>query len=403
MKLGTLAAASMTLVLAAGAAFGQADITREGSGQHRASCDKIELTAVPASFWSSLKGWTNGDALTAENTAGKVVLISTWWSTYKTSHSAISTLENLSKKYGKDGLIVVGVHHDQGWDNAKKIMDDAKATFLYAHDAGNTMRGVLNWDQDPDFYVIDRAGNFRFVDIVSSSVEKAVDLTVKETVEQAKSVPSKLADAKVKSMKDAEKTTAISSSLKPGAALDVPFQMPDAAEFTAAAWPETNSNVDYSKNVQGSALPVSLTVEQWLTKEPGTKGRVMVLDFWATWCGPCKAAMPMLDEMYKSNKKDLAMIGISDESEKKVSAFLADHKHLYSMAVDTKKTMYNSLEIRGIPLCVVVSSDGIVRWQGNPHDPNFSKAVMKTIEVDPGVKARRKAEAEFLKNGGKAE
>ncbi len=399
MKLGTFAVASMTLVLAAGAAFGQADIAREGSGQHRAACDKLELTAVPGTFWSSLTDWTNGEALTAENTAGKVVLIGTWWSTYKTSHSALSTLENLSKKYGKDGLIVVGVHHDQGWDNAKKVMEDSKATFLYAHDASNKMRATLEWDLDPDFFVIDRAGNFRYVDIVSSSVEKAVESSVKETAEQAKGVPAKLADAKAKAMKDADKTTAISSTLKPGAILDVPFQMPEAAEFTAAGWWEANTNVDYSKNVQGSALPVPLKVEQWLTKEPSTKGRVMVLDFWATWCGPCKAAMPMLDEMYKSNKKDLAMIGISDESEKTVSGFLADHKHAYSMGVDTKQTMYKSLEIKGIPLCVVVSSDGIVRWQGNPHDPNFAKAVQKAIDVDPGVKARRKAEAEFLKSG----
>ncbi|MBC7772296.1 MAG: redoxin domain-containing protein [Pyrinomonadaceae bacterium] len=400
MKIGKLVVASLTLALAAGAAFGQTDIAREGSGQARSAADKLELTAVPAAFWSSLSDWSNGEALTAESTKGKVVLIGTWWSAYKTSFSALSQMQKLSDKYGKDGLIVVGVHHNGGWDGAKKVMDDNKAKFLFAHDTGNKLRETLKSDQDPDFYVIDRAGNFRYVDILTSSVDKAVEMAVKESASDAAAAPKQLAAAAAKASIDANKTRTIASDLKPGAVLDVPFTMPEASEFKSVKWPEVNKGQLSATDVQGSALPVGFKVGSWITKEPNTSGRVIVLDFWATWCGPCKAAMPMLDELYKDNKQNLVLIGISDESEQKVSDFLSSHKHAYSQAVDTKRTVMDALKVTGIPHTVVMSTDGIVRWQGNPHDPKFQAAVTAVIANDPGVKARQAAEAAFLKAKG---
>lgn len=399
MKLGKLVVASMTLALAAGAAFGQTVIAREGAAKDRIACDKLELTAVPTTFWSALTDWTNGDALTAESTKGKVVLIGTWWSSFKTSFPALTQMQKLSDKYAKDGLIVVGVHHNGGWDGAKKVMDDNKAKFLYAHDSGNKLRETLHSDQDPDFYVIDRAGNFRYVDIQTSSVDKAVELAVKESASDAAGTPKKLAAAAAKALVDANKTKTIASNVKPGAILDVPFTMPDASEYKAAKWPEKNKEI-HATDVQGSTLPVALTVETWITKQPNTNGRVVVLDFWATWCYYCKTAMPMLDELYKENKQNMVLIGISDESEQKVSDWLSANKHAYFQGVDTKRTVIDALKVQGIPHTVVISSDGIVRWQGNPHDAGFQGAVAATIANDPGVKARQKAEAEFLKAKG---
>jgi len=400
MKTGTFVVAAMTLALAAGGVSAQSDIAREGSGQHRAACNKLELTAVPADFWSTLTDWTNGSALTAESTKGKVVLIGTWWSAYKPSHKAVETLQKLSDKYGKDGLIVIGVHHDSGWDGAKKVLDDQKATFLVAHDKGNALRTAVNSDQDPDFYVIDRAGNFRYVDIQTPSVANAVQAAVNESVEDAKAAPSKVASAAMKAADLAERTQTLSGDLKPGQILNVPFTFPEASAFTDASWPEQNQNVQYAKSVQGSKLPVEFTVEKWITAKPNTNGRVMVLDFWATWCGPCKRAMPTLDQLYLDNKKDLAIIGVSDEPESTVSPFLSSHKHAYFQAFDTKQNVYKSLEITAIPHCVIISSDGVVRWQGNPLQPEFVKTVKAVIAADPGVAARRKAEGDYMKSKG---
>jgi thiol-disulfide isomerase/thioredoxin len=179
-----------------------------------------------------------------------------------------------------------------------------------------------------------------------------------------------------------------------------PLKVCEAAPLAAAA---TTRIAELENLIALKASPLALK----FTAADGQKfdlqkyhGKIVLIDFWATWCGPCKAAMPKLDELYKSNKANLVLIGISDEKLSTVESFLQSHKHAYFQAVDEKKTINGALHITGIPHCVVISSDGIVRWQGNPHDENFKKAVMTCIAVDPGVKARQKAEADYLKRTG---
>jgi thiol-disulfide isomerase/thioredoxin len=328
------------------------------------------------------------------------VVLATWSSFYKTSHSALTELQKLSDKYGKD-VIVVGVHRQKGWENAKTVADGLKVKFAYAHDATGKVRDtVLQVDQDPDFFVIDRAGNMRYTDVVTGSVDKAVSALVKETAEEAAMVPTRLAEATAKAAKDASKSKTIAGDVKPGQMIDVSFPLPDPSAYKDAKWPEKNTGQMSAQDVQGSALPKPLGNETWLTKQVKTDGRVIVLDFWATWCGPCKKAMPMIDEMYKENKRDLVVLGISDESRSTVENFIRDHPHAYSMAVDQNKTVFSALQIQGIPHVVVISTDGIVRWQGNPHQAEFRTVVKKCIDADPGVAARRKAENEYLKTKG---
>ena len=108
--------------------------------------------------------------------------------------------------------------------------------------------------------------------------------------------------------------------------------------------------------------------------------------------------MPHLDELYKQYQKDVVVIGISDEDDAKVKAFIKQAKHSYPQAIDPEATVKNALEIQGIPHVVVLSTDGIIRWQGNPHPsadlPGLQDTIAKLIEIDPGIKARARAREE---------
>lgn len=108
-----------------------------------------------------------------------------------------------------------------------------------------------------------------------------------------------------------------------------------------------------------------LKVEKWLTAQPDTRGKFVLIDFWATWCGPCRKAIPELNELQKQFKDRLVVIGISDEKEEKVKG-MKEPAIAYSSAIDTQASMKKALEVKGIPHVILIDPQGIVRWEGFP-------------------------------------
>lgn len=135
----------------------------------------------------------------------------------------------------------------------------------------------------------------------------------------------------------------------------------------------------WAKSIINQKAP-KLVVEKWLSDKPKTKGKFVLIDFWATWCGPCKIAIPELNRLKTEFENDLVVIGISDEPKEKVTALISPQIEYYS-AIDTQRSMYNSLEVKGIPHCILIDPNGIVRWEGYPLLTGYklSSEVIKDI------------------------
>lgn len=168
----------------------------------------------------------------------------------------------------------------------------------------------------------------------------------------------------------------------------------DSAAYGNADWPAFNPDKDlYSKNLQGKKLPVAFGSETILSEGSDLKqlkGKVLIVDFWATWCGPCLAAAPKLADLKEAHSDDLMVVGVSgvNEDEQAVRSYLAEHHEPFMQLFDADQKVLKEFESRGIPLVLVMSTDGVIRWMGNPHEAEFKSVVEKVIKADPLIQAK---------------
>jgi len=106
-------------------------------------------------------------------------------------------------------------------------------------------------------------------------------------------------------------------------------------------------------------------VEKWLTPTPEMRGKYVLIEYWATWCGPCRRSIPLLNEIHRRFGDRLIVIAISDEPEEAVRA-LEEPRIEYHVAIDTQARMKKALGVTGIPHAIILEPEGYVVWEGYP-------------------------------------
>jgi len=93
------------------------------------------------------------------------------------------------------------------------------------------------------------------------------------------------------------------------------------------------------------------------------KGRVVLVDFWASWCAPCKQSFPWMNDMQaKYGPKGLTIIGINvDKKREDADKFLVGTPAKFTVAFDTTGKVAQSYQPKGMPTSFLIGADGVVR------------------------------------------
>jgi thiol-disulfide isomerase/thioredoxin len=106
----------------------------------------------------------------------------------------------------------------------------------------------------------------------------------------------------------------------------------------------------------------------------------VVVEFWATWCGPCVAGIPHLNKVHDElGPKGLVLLSITDQSKAGVENFLKEKPMRYVLG--TGSELASEYGVEGIPYAFVVGRDGKVAWRGNPNDKDFDTHVAAALGV----------------------
>jgi len=102
---------------------------------------------------------------------------------------------------------------------------------------------------------------------------------------------------------------------------------------------------------------------------PALRGKVVVLDFWGTWCAPCTAGIPHLNGLVSHYaKQPVQFIAVGHENPQKVARFLEKHQIDAWIALDTDLSVYKGYTAFGIPYAVIVAANGRVAAALKPKD-----------------------------------
>jgi thiol-disulfide isomerase/thioredoxin len=118
-------------------------------------------------------------------------------------------------------------------------------------------------------------------------------------------------------------------------------------------------------------------------KLSGLKGQVVMMNFWATWCGPCRQEMPLLESIYKQYKdKGFTLLGVNVEPDPKLADnWLKKSPVSFPVLYDVKSDVSTLYQVAGMPSTVFIDKKGFVRVVHRGYKPGDENEYMNNIRM----------------------
>ena len=113
------------------------------------------------------------------------------------------------------------------------------------------------------------------------------------------------------------------------------------------------------------------------------RGKVVLINFWASWCGPCRQEMPVLDELYRHYRSlDFTILGVNvEQNSDDAKSLLKDVPVTFPILFDTENKISKLYDVKGMPSTVLVDRDGNIRYVHMGYEPGVESEYQTQIRA----------------------
>lgn len=285
-----------------------------------------------------------GEELTVKKFHGKVVLLDFWATWCGPCKAELPNVKMTYERFKDKNFEIIGISLDRSKPALEEFIRDEALTWVHYFDQGGKIATQYGVSGIPSTFLLDGDGVIQNVNLRGASLTTAVEKLVHENLRTHPDNSTHTVDSGSQS-----KSIPATKLIKP--------------KDTSP-----NQQVDYGSKmrewIDKPAPDIKITDlkgEELSLKD--FKGQVVVLDFWATWCGPCTAEMPKVKETYEKYKdQKLQIIGISlDRSKEPLDAYIEKEELGWHQYWDESREVKELFGVRAIPSTFLIDGEGIIR------------------------------------------
>ncbi len=111
------------------------------------------------------------------------------------------------------------------------------------------------------------------------------------------------------------------------------------------------------------------------------RGDVVMINFWATWCGPCREEMPLLDEMHaRYSRVGFSLLGVNiDDDQRRAEQMIESLGVSFPVVFDSTKQVSQQYDVSAMPVTILLDREGVVRYVHYGYKPGYEDKYLEQV------------------------